>query len=181
MSIKLLAFTVRINICFSSLFFAITKFLDIRCVNAVRLCAISINTAYIAHHFNIFRLFIKPYFQQYFSYIVAARFLLEDIGVSSENHRHVASHQQTLSHNAVSSTPRVSGIWTHNVSGNRHWLENHYCTAHKPYNIINGMLIIRKFSYHVRSKIRLINNQFLLSILLFSLKFIYNLTSIFWT
>jgi hypothetical protein len=44
----------------SSLFFAITKFLDIRCVNAVRLCAISINTAYIAHHLNIFRLFIKP-------------------------------------------------------------------------------------------------------------------------
>jgi hypothetical protein len=36
----------------SSLFFAITKFLDICCVNAVRLCAISINTAYIAHHLN---------------------------------------------------------------------------------------------------------------------------------
>ena len=39
--------------------------------------------------------------------------------------------------------------------------ENHYCTAHKPYNILNGMLIIRKFNYHIRNKIRLINNQFL--------------------
>jgi hypothetical protein len=39
--------------------------------------------------------------------------------------------------------------------------ENHYCTAHKPYNIINGMLIIRKFSYHIRNKIILINNQVL--------------------
>ena len=30
--------------------------------------------------------------------------------------------------------------------------ENHYCTAHKPYNILNGMLIIRKFSYHILIK-----------------------------
>jgi hypothetical protein len=95
--------------------------------------------------------------------------------------------------------------------------QNHYCTGHKPSNILNGMLTIRKCSYHVRNKIRIINNQFLFnryielfcitfmflyrseisvwhhsspifsvsldcpSILLFSLKFIYNLTSIFWT
>jgi hypothetical protein len=28
----------------------------------------------------------------------------------------------TLSHNVVSSTPCLSGIWTHNVSADRHWL-----------------------------------------------------------
>jgi len=29
---------------------------------------------------------------------------------------------QTLSHNVVSSTHRLTRIWTHNVSGDRHWL-----------------------------------------------------------
>jgi hypothetical protein len=32
--------------------------------------------------------------------------LVEQSGVPGENHRHVASHWQTLSHNTVSSTPR---------------------------------------------------------------------------
>jgi hypothetical protein len=32
--------------------------------------------------------------------------LVEDNGVHGENHRPVASHCQTLSHNVVSSTPR---------------------------------------------------------------------------
>ena len=35
-------------------------------------------------------------------------------GVSEENHRLVISHLQTLSHNVVSSTHRLSGIRTHN-------------------------------------------------------------------
>jgi hypothetical protein len=48
--------------------------------------------------------------------------LVEETGVPEENHRPAASHWQTLSHNAVSSTPCLSGIWTHNVSGDRHWL-----------------------------------------------------------
>jgi hypothetical protein len=29
--------------------------------------------------------------------------------------------QETFSHNFVSSTPRLSGIRTHNVSGDRYW------------------------------------------------------------
>ena len=40
--------------------------------------------------------------------------LVEETGIPGENHRPVASHGQTLSHNAVSSTPRMSGIRTLN-------------------------------------------------------------------
>jgi hypothetical protein len=36
-----------------------------------------------------------------------------------ENHRPATSHCQTLSHNVVSSTPQLSVIRTHNVSGDR--------------------------------------------------------------
>ena len=42
-------------------------------------------------------------------------------GVLGKNHRHAESHWQTLSHNVVSSTLRLSGIRTH-VSGDRHWM-----------------------------------------------------------
>jgi hypothetical protein len=48
--------------------------------------------------------------------------LVEETGVSGENHRPSASHWQTLSHNVVSSTPRLSWMPTPNVSGDRHWL-----------------------------------------------------------
>jgi len=43
--------------------------------------------------------------------------LVEEAGVPRENHRPVASHRQTLSHNVASSTPRLSGGRTHNISG----------------------------------------------------------------
>ena len=43
--------------------------------------------------------------------------LVEETG---ENHRPAACHWQTLSHNVVLSTPRLSGIQTHNVIGDRH-------------------------------------------------------------
>ena len=46
--------------------------------------------------------------------------LVEESGVLGENHRPVGSHWQTLSHNVVSSTSRLSWIRTHNVSGDRH-------------------------------------------------------------
>ena len=58
--------------------------------------------------------FIYGHFQQYFSYIVAVRF------IGGEKHRPAASHLQTLLHNAVSSTPRLSSIRINNVSADRH-------------------------------------------------------------
>jgi hypothetical protein len=49
--------------------------------------------------------------------------LVEEDGVPRENHQPITSHWQTLSHKVVSSTPPLlSGIWTHNISGDRHWL-----------------------------------------------------------
>ena len=42
--------------------------------------------------------------------------LVEENIVPGENHRPVESHWQILSHNAVSSTPHLSGIRTHNFS-----------------------------------------------------------------
>ena len=48
--------------------------------------------------------------------------LVDETGVHRENHLSGASHWLTLSHNVVSSTPRLSGTWTHNVSGYKHRL-----------------------------------------------------------
>jgi hypothetical protein len=45
--------------------------------------------------------------------------LLEETGVSGENHRPAASHYQTLSHNVVSSTYCHAWGLTHNFSGAR--------------------------------------------------------------
>jgi hypothetical protein len=44
----------------------------------------------------------------------------EEIGVPGENHRLAASHSQTLTHNVLSSTPRLSVIRAHNISDYRH-------------------------------------------------------------
>ena len=48
--------------------------------------------------------------------------LVEETRVPRENHRPAASHWQTLSHNVVSSTPRLIRIQTHNFSDDMHWL-----------------------------------------------------------
>ena len=48
--------------------------------------------------------------------------LVEDTGVPGENYLPATNHWQTLSHNVVSNTRRLSGIWTNNDSGDRHWL-----------------------------------------------------------
>jgi hypothetical protein len=46
--------------------------------------------------------------------------LVEESRVPSENHLPATSHWQTLSHNVVSSTPNLSGVRIHNISGDRH-------------------------------------------------------------
>ena len=42
--------------------------------------------------------------------------LLEETGVTGENHRSVGSHWQSFSHNVILSKPRLKGIRIHNVS-----------------------------------------------------------------
>ena len=46
--------------------------------------------------------------------------LVEETGVPGESHRPAASQSQTLSHNVASSTPHLSGVRIHNVSGDGH-------------------------------------------------------------
>jgi hypothetical protein len=57
-----------------------------------------------------------------FSYIVVVSFTGEETEVLGENHRPAASHRQTLPHNVALITPRLRGILTHNVIGDRHLL-----------------------------------------------------------
>ena len=49
--------------------------------------------------------------------------LVEETGVSAENHRPTVSQWQTLSHIVVS---RLCGIRTHNISGDMHWLHRYH-------------------------------------------------------
>jgi hypothetical protein len=47
-----------------------------------------------------------------------------------ENHRPDATHWQTLSHNVVSSTPRMGGNRTRNVRGGGHWFHSYKSNYH---------------------------------------------------
>ena len=46
--------------------------------------------------------------------------LVEESGVAGENHWPAVSHWYTLSHQVASCIPCLSGIQTHNISGDRH-------------------------------------------------------------
>jgi hypothetical protein len=64
-----------------------------------------------------------------------------DPGVPGENHRPVASYWQTLSHNAVSGTPRMSETRTHNISGDRHWFNDCIGSYQSNYHTITATII----------------------------------------
>ena len=46
--------------------------------------------------------------------------LVDETRVPRENHRTCIKLLSNLSHNVVSNTPRLNGILTHNISGDRH-------------------------------------------------------------
>ena len=66
--------------------------------------------------------------------------LVEESGVPGENHRPVASHWQTVSHNVLSSTPRLSGIWTHGVSFS--WMSLYQGDTTSSFNCFNNIVPI---------------------------------------
>ena len=80
------------------------------------------HSEYPEQRLNMFSLvcWFIVFFQQYFSYIMAVSFIG---GANRRTRRKPATCRkswQTLSHNVVSSTPRLNGILSHNVSGDRH-------------------------------------------------------------
>jgi hypothetical protein len=82
--------------------------------------------------------------------------LVEETGEPGENHLPTASHCQALSHNVVSSSTRLSGIRTHNVSSDRHWSKSNLKQRQNQHPqhtstwslILNTRLHDRSFSWH---------------------------------
>jgi hypothetical protein len=79
-----------------------------------------INT--LIHTFRVKFMVLNAIFNNISAILWRSVLLVEEFGVPGENHWPAASHWQTSSTNVVSNTPRLSGIQTHNVSGDRHWL-----------------------------------------------------------
>jgi hypothetical protein len=79
-----------------------------------------INT--LVHTFRVMFMVFNATFKSISVILWQSVLLVEEFGEPGENHRPAASHWQTSSIDVASSTPRLSGIRTHNVSGDMHWL-----------------------------------------------------------
>ena len=81
--------------------------------------------------------------------------LVEETRVPGGNHQSAANYWQTISNNVVSSTPRLSGVRTHNVSDDMHWLHIGSCKSN--YHTITTMTAHfcygPKTMYHSRFKL----------------------------
>jgi hypothetical protein len=85
--------------------------------------------------------------------------LVEETGIPGENHRPVASHWQTLSHNVVSRTPCHERVQTHNFSGDRHliargllriiWINLYFTTSSNHESIMNETKVIILETIHL--------------------------------
>ena len=66
------------------------------------------------------------HFQQYFSYIMAVSFIGGGNQGTQRKTPTCPSHGQPLSQNVVSTQVHftMNGVWTHNLSGDRHWLHS---------------------------------------------------------
>jgi hypothetical protein len=71
---------------------------------------------------NIFDIYVTEYGTALTTILPILFLYLNTVIVTAGNHRPAASYWYILPHNAVSITPRVSGIRAHNFSGDWHQL-----------------------------------------------------------
>jgi hypothetical protein len=70
--------------------------------------------------------------------------LVEKIAVHAESHPPVTRHKQTLSHNVISSTPRLSGIWIHNALS--WWISENWAEPKYSWRVSRSLSLIRHAS-----------------------------------